>query len=237
MVRASTLALGLAAAVPAVASAQPAPPPLAGTRLDIVAEGEVVGKPDIAEISAGVVSQATTASAAMSDNARRMTAVVAALRKAGVAANDIRTSSVNLNPQYRYADNQPPQLVGYQASNQVTIRFRDIARAGGILDVLVGEGANQIDGPNFGLDKPEVAQDAARRDAIAKARARAELYAGAAGLRVKRILAISESAGGYVRPPMPVMAMAMREAKADSTPIEPGESRTTVTVNVSFELE
>jgi len=237
MVRASTLALGLAAAVPAVAAAQPAPPSPAGTRLDIVAEGEVVGKPDIAEISAGVVSQATTASAAMSDNARRMTAVVAALRKAGVATNDIRTASVNLNPQYRYAENQPPQLVGYQASNQVTIRFRDIARAGGILDVLVGEGANQIDGPNFGLDKPEVAQDAARRDAIAKARARAELYAGAAGLRVKRILAISEGGGGYVRPPMPVMAMAMRDSKEASTPIEPGESRTTVTVNVSFELE
>lgn len=237
MVRASTLALGLAAAVPAVASAQPAPPPLAGTRLDIVAEGEVVGKPDIAEINAGVVSQAATASAAMSDNARRMTAVVAALRKAGVAANDIRTASVNLNPQYRYADNQPPQLVGYQASNQVTIRFRDIARAGSILDVLVGEGANQIDGPNFGLDKPEVAQDAARRDAIAKARARAELYAGAAGLRVKRILAISEGGGGYVRPPMPVMAMATREMKDASTPIEPGESRTAVTVNASFELE
>ncbi len=237
MVRASTLALGLAAAVPAVASAQPAPPPLAGTRLDIVAEGEIVGKPDIAEISAGVVSQAPTASAAMRDNASRMTAVVAALRKAGVAANDIRTSSVNLNPQYRYGENQPPQLVGYQASNQVTIRFRDIARAGGILDVLVAEGANQINGPNFGLDKPEVAQDAARRDAIAKARARAELYAGAAGLRVKRIMSISEEGGGYVRPPMPVMAMAAREAKDASTPIEPGESRTTVTVNVSFELE
>src|SRR3546814_4512670 len=103
------------------------PIPVPGTRLDVSAEGEVRRAPDIANISAGVVTQAATASAAMQQNATRMTTVVAALRKAGVADRDIQTSSLNLNPQYRYQENQPPQLVGYPASN--TVQVTEIGRA------------------------------------------------------------------------------------------------------------
>ena len=225
---------------PAVTQAQaPAVTPvpvISGTRLDIVAEGEVTRTPDIATISAGVVTQAANASSAMSENARRMAAAVAALRKAGVADRDIQTSSINLSPQYRYGENMPPVLTGYQASNQVSVRFRDIKRAGAILDALVAVGANQINGPSFGVDKPEAALDEARTAAIAKARARADLYARAAGLGVKRILAISESGGGYAPPPMPMAMMRAQEKGAD-TSIEAGEQRLAVTVSVSFELQ
>jgi uncharacterized protein YggE len=232
------LPLTMAFLLPAVASAQsPAPiQAITGTRLDIVAEGEVVRTPDIATINAGVVTQAVSAAQAMSDNAGRMSAAIAALKKAGVADRDIQTSSLNLNPQYRYGENMPPVITGYQASNQVSVRFRDIKRAGTILDALVAVGANQINGPSFGIDKPEAALDEARTAAIAKARARADLYARAAGLSVKRILTISE-AGGYSPPPPPmVMMRSMEKAQAD-TAIEAGEQKLAVSVAVSFELQ
>jgi uncharacterized protein len=226
--------------LPAVASAQLLPPTpvptISGTRLDIMAEGEVTRTPDVATIAAGVITQARSAASAMSQNAERMARTIAALKQAGVADRDIQTSSISLNPQYRYAQNLPPAITGYQASNQVSVRFRDIKRAGAILDALVAVGANQINGPSFGVDKPEAALDEARTAAMAKARARAELYARAAGLGVKRILAISESASAPPPYPMPVMQAARAEKAAD-TAIEAGEQRLAVTVSVSFELQ
>lgn len=236
----ATLAALLTLGLPASAHAQHAGGPAAmtptSTRLDITAEGEVRRVPDLASVSAGVMTQTPTAAAAMQANASRMAAVVAALKKAGIADRDIQTTGLNLNPQYRYQENQPPQLVGYQASNTVQVRFRKIGDAGRIVDTLVAQGANQINGPSLSVDKPEAALDEARADAVAKARARAELYARAAGLRVKRILAISESGAAPPPMPYPVARMAMAEAKAD-TMVQPGETSLSVTLNVSFELE
>ncbi|HET8613595.1 MAG TPA: SIMPL domain-containing protein, partial [Sphingomonas sp.] len=181
---------------PAAAQADEAIAPITGTRLDITTEGEVTRAPDIATVTAGVVTQAATAQAAMQENAQRMAAAVAALKRAGVADADIRTSSLSLQPQYRYGENQPPVITGYQATNQLSVVFHDIKRAGPILDALVGQGVNQISGPDFALEHPDQALDEARAQAMRKARARAELYAKAAGLSVKKILSISES-GGY----------------------------------------
>lgn len=205
------------------------------TRLDIVATGGSHRTPDVATISAGVVTQGARAQQAMADNARRMTATIAALRQAGIADRDIQTSSLRLSPQYKYAEGQAPVITGYEASNQVTVRFRDIARAGVVLDALVAAGANQINGPNLEVDKPDAALDEARTQAIATARARAELYAKAAGLHVKRIVRIGETGGSEAGPIRPMMAMAMR--KEDSTPVQPGEQTLSVTVQVTFELE
>lgn len=206
------------------------------TRLDISAEGEVLRTPDLATVSAGVVTQAPTASAAMQENANRMAAVVSALRKAGIADRDMQTSSINLSPQYRYQDNQPPQLIGYQASNMVRINFRKIGNAGRIIDTLVAQGANQINGPSLTVEKADEALDEARSAAVAKARARAELYAKAAGLRVKRILSISENGASAPPMPYPVVRMAMSKAESD-TALQPGKTALSITVNVSFELE
>jgi uncharacterized protein YggE len=182
-----------------------------------------------------VVTQARDAKTALSTNATRMTRVIAALRAAGIAERDITTSQIGLSPQYRYVQNLPPAITGYQATNTVRVRFREIARSGAILDALVAEGANQIDGPNLMLDKPEGALDEARTAAIATARARAELYARATGLSVKRIVSISETADGFAPPP--VMVTAMRAQSADAkTEIVPGEQQVGVTVAVTFEL-
>ena len=236
LIAASLLAMAVPLGGAAAQSLQVQPVP--GTRLDVVATGEVNRVPDLAIISAGVVTRASTATAALAQNADRMQRVVAALRRAGVAERDIQTSSINLNPDYRYVENQPPVLTGYQASNQVSVRFRDIAQSGRILDALVAEGANQISGPTLTIDKPETALDEARRDAISRARARAQLYANAVGKRVGRILLISEAGGGFpVPPPMPMMMRRGEAAQAADTSIIPGEQTLSVTLTVSFELE
>lgn len=223
-------------AVPAMAQqAATAPVLLDATILDVVADGKATRVPDIATLRAGVVTQAATAAAALQENATRMNRVVAALRKAGVQARDIQTAQIGLSPQYRYAENAPPVITGYQASNQVSVRFRDIAKSGAILDALVAEGANQIQGPEMSVDNANQAMDEARVDAMARARARAELYARAAGLRVDRILTIAE--GNAPLSPGPVMVQArMRAAEADSTPMVAGEQDIIATITVRFLL-
>lgn len=230
----------LAMAVPAAAQELPMPmvPAIQGTRLDIVASGEVDAVPDLATIGAGVVTQSPTAALAMSENARRSAATVAAIRRAGVADRDIQTTSVSLSPQYRYAENKPPVITGYQASSRVSVRFRDIKAAGPILDSLIAAGANQIDGPVLTIDKPEPLLDRAREKAIATAKARAELYARATGLKVKRIVAISEGSYGMPTPPRPmVMMMQRKEAASADSAIEAGEQRLSISVSVTFEMD
>lgn len=238
----SIAAFGLAlAAASAPALAQTAPVPVqtvVGTVLEVSAQGESRRTPDIATISAGVVTQAQDAQGAMRENAARMDRVIAALKRAGIADRDVRTSNISLQPQYRYANNEPPVITGYQASNTVTVRFRDISKAGAVLDALVATGANQINGPDLGLDNPAAALDEARVDAMSKARARAELYARAAGLKVKRILSISESMYEMPRPPVPVLMRAQgMAADAAESKILPGEQALSVNVQVRFELE
>lgn len=230
-------ALALSALPAAAQPPQPAPILLDGTRLDVVATGEVSRVPDLARISAGVVSVAPTATAALAENATRMASVRAALKRAGIADRDIQTSSINLYPDYRHdPQGANPQIIGYRASNEVSVRFRDIANSGRILDALVAQGANQINGPMLTIDKPEAALDEARTQALANARARAELYARALGKRVGRILSISEAGANYA-PPVIMMRQANRGAVADSTSIDPGEQTLAVSLSVSFELE
>jgi uncharacterized protein YggE len=222
--------------VGAMAQAVATIPVLAGTRLDISATGEVTRVPDVAIISAGVQTLQPTATGAIEENATKMERVRAALKRAGIADRDIQTSAINLNPEYQYDQNRPPRLTGYRATNTVNVKFRDLKRTGAILDALVAEGANQINGPNLTIDKPETALDEARTKAIANGRARADLYARTLGMRVVRLLSVSESGGYAVPPPMPVM-MAERAMDAAQTKIDPGEQKLQVSVAMTFELQ
>ena len=232
------LALG-AASLPTMASAQVAPvqmPPIVGTRLDVSATGESTRVPNLAIVSAGVVTRAPTAGGAIQENSARMDRVLAALKRAGIDERDIQTSSINLNPEYRYQENKAPELVAYSATNQVSVRFRDIRNTGRVLDALVAEGANQINGPTLTIEKPEAALDEARMNAIASGRARADLYARALGKRVTRVISVSESGGGYpVPPPMPMVER--MSAQAADTKIMAGEQKLQVTVSMVFELQ
>jgi uncharacterized protein YggE len=233
----AALMLG-AAAVPTAAAAQQSTinQTIAGTRLDVNATGEVTRVPDLAIISTGVVTRAASASSAIQQAAARMARVREALRQAGIADRDIQTSNISLSPQYIYANNQPPKLNGYSASDQLSVRFRDIANTGKILDALVAEGANQINGPNLTIDKPEAALDEARAKAVAIGRARADLYARSLGLRVARIVSMSES-GGYAPPPMPPMVMMAERSQAADSKIDAGEQKLQVNVAMTFELQ
>ena len=231
---ATALALG-AAAMPTHAQTLPAAVSTDGPLLSLSAQAETPRVPDIAHLSTGVVTQAADANAAMRANAAQMTRVVDAIRKAGIAERDIRTSGVNLHPQYRYADNQPPTITGYESRNTVDITVRKIGELGGIMDALVAVGANQINGPSFEVDDKEGAYDEARRAAIEKARARAQMYAQTLGMEVRRIVSISEGNGGF-GPPVPMMAMARMDKAEAGTPIAPGESTLSVNLDVVFEL-
>jgi uncharacterized protein YggE len=228
------LACAALPAVPAAAQADAALAPGA-TRLIVVATGEARRVPDIATIGAGVVTTAPTAAAALDQNSRQMASVLAALKRAGIADRDIQTSSVSLFPDYRQDGTTPPQITGYRASNEVSVRFRDIAATGRILDVLVAQGANQINGPNLGIENSDSAMDEARTKALAAARARAELYARALGKRVTRVLDVSE--GSDISYPRPMM-MARAVVQTNSLPpIAPGEQALSATLTVVFELD
>lgn len=242
---------GLALAPLALAAVQPAAAQVAtpvaaitagSTLLSLSAEARSFRKPDIAVFSAGVTSQGKTAAAALAANSADMNRVIAALKAAGIADRDIQTSNLSLNPLYApqvvrpdgRIENPEPRIIGYQVNNQVTVRQRKLADYGRVLDTLVTAGANQINGPSFELDDSDAAMDEARTVAMAKARQRAELYARAAGLKVKRIVSISES-GGYA-PPMPVMYARAAMAEAAAPPVAPGEVGLTANVSVQFEL-
>jgi uncharacterized protein YggE len=211
---------------------------VSGTRLDVVATGEVTRVPDLVRIGTGVVTQAPTASAAITQNAQRMASVRAALKRAGIADRDIQTSALSLHPEHRH-DNvaRAPVLIGYRASNEVSVRFRDIANTGKIIDALVAQGANQINGPMLSIEKPEAALDEARAAAVQKARARAEMYARTLGKRVGRIVSVSEAGGNYMPRPMMMMGESRAAMDVASTSIDPGEQTLSVSLSVTFELE
>lgn len=172
--------------------------------LSLSAEGHSRRVPDVATFSAGVVTQAGTASQALADNNAKMAEVVAAIKRAGIADRDIQTSTISLQPRYSNPELEaqmrarqtgqpyvPPteaaRIIGYEARNTVQLRVRKLDSMGRIIDTLIKAGANQVNGPNFTLDEPRAAEDDARMEAIKIGRQRAELYARAAGMKVARI--------------------------------------------------
>jgi uncharacterized protein len=237
-----------ALAVPAVASAHDvssSPVVAAGNAvLTVSAEGRSTRKPDLAIFTAGVTSSGKTAGEALTANAADMTRVIAALKRAGIADKDIQTSNLSLNPVYADMSRQPaspleqqvPKIIGYQVSNQVTVRQRNLADFGRTIDTLVTAGATQVNGPSFSMDEPDGALDEARVEAMKKARERAKLYANAAGLKVVRILSISESGGYAPQPQVMYSRAAMADMGGASTPVAAGEVAMNASVMVLFEL-
>jgi uncharacterized protein len=226
------LALLILPAVPAAVAQEETP-----RRLVVTGTGEASARPDIAVISAGVVVQADSASAALAENTRAMNAVLEELRAAGLAQEDLRTAQFAVTPLYESSQPdpqriEPPRIVGYQVSNQVTARVREIDRLGATLDALVGAGANSIDGLYFDLADPKQVQGEARDAAVADALAKARRYATAAGVELGEILAIEE--GDAFAPPRPMMRA---EAMAASVPIAPGQTELSASITITFALK
>ena len=200
--------------------------------------GEVKTRPDMAIVNTGVATEGSTAQDALSKNNAAMTAVMNALKNAGVAEDDIQTSNFSLSPQYPpYQPNQttPPRISGYQVSNQVTARVKELAKLGAILDALVRAGSNQISGISFDVNEPKPMLDDARKKAVADARAKAELYASAAGVSLGRVVQISES-GGVIMPPQPMYRMAAMDGAA-SVPIAAGQQTLGTNVSITYEIQ
>jgi hypothetical protein len=214
------------------------------TTLTINAEAKINVAPDIAYISAGVTEERATASEAMSAQAAAMNGVFSALEKAGIAPKDMQTSGLSLYPRYDYLEvtqrdgsvRGEQKLAGYVASNNITARVRKLDTLGATIDSLVKAGGNTFSGVTFALDNDKDLKNQARTQAMKEALAKAELYANAAGLKVARIVTISE---GYEYSPQPVMMqraeMAMMDASAP-TPVAAGEVGVTASVSVLFEL-
>ena len=232
----TTLALA-AAAIAVPAAAADVQVTSQGPLVELSVTETVKAKPDLAEVSAGVTTQAPTAVAAMQANAKAMDAVVQRIKALGIAPEDIQTTGINLGAQYDYDQSVQRQVFrGYQASNRVSVTLRKIDRTGAVLDALVAAGATDIGGPNFSIDDDTSSRAQARKAAFDKAQAQASEYARWAGYSGVRLLSISEA----VNPgrPMPyaergIVATAM-DAKA--SPVEPGLVGTAVTISVTFEM-
>jgi uncharacterized protein YggE len=185
--------------------------------------------PDTAMIRIGVTSHGKTAREASDANAKRMTGVLAAIKDAGIAARDIQTSRLSLQPQYDPNKAGPARLLGFQVTNQITVKIHDIAQLPAILDHAIAAGANEMSGIEFVVSGQSKLLDQARDDAIADAHRKAELYAHAAGAKLGRVVAITEE--GAPSPPHPLQAM-----RAGAVPVAPGEQTLRATVTVSYEL-
>jgi uncharacterized protein YggE len=234
---AASAALAAVVLAPSAALAQASEPQTA--KLVLSAVGEVRATPDIASITAGVVAEARTASEAMADQRERMNAVLAALKNAGVADTDVQTTSLELSPvypPYNYErGTQDMTITGYRAANRVTVIARDLEKLGPTLDALVEAGANDISSISFDFSQSDDLYDAARRDAVAQLRERADLYASAAGIRVGRLLELSEVSGYQ---PYPIVVTGARlAAEAAPTPVAPGQLALQITVNATYEIE
>ncbi|MFN2101049.1 SIMPL domain-containing protein [Altererythrobacter sp. MF3-039] len=194
--------------------------------------------PDVAQIGAGVVTRAPTAQGAMRMNAEAMDRLIRKLRDLGIDRKDIQTSNFNLNPDYRYnRETNEQTFSGYSVNNQVSVKLRDLERAGEVLDALVAAGANNVYGPNFMLENDLDAKALARKNAFARGLVQAREFAQMAGYSDVRLLEVSENFQSYGRVPPPAMAIrvATESAVAD-TPIEPGEVGTGVTLGLKYEM-
>ncbi len=202
--------------------------------ISVSGEASVSAPPDLAQIDAGVASDAKTAREAAEANNTAMTKVLQALKAAGIEDKDYQTSRLSLQPQY--APNRPGQstVVGYRASNRVTIKLHDVSKVASLIDTVVGAGANDVGNVYFTVAEPSKLLDQAREKAVADARRKAEIYAKAAGVTLGAPLSISEE--GTPAPMFRVKTLAAPMAAA-STPVAQGEETLSITVSVTWAIK
>jgi uncharacterized protein len=231
MILVSSLALaGIAA--PAFAQATPT--------IAVTGQGEAAVAPDMAILSLSVMREAPTAREALDEANAAMREVIAAMREEGVESRDLQTSGLSINPRYVYPERsseEGPRIVGYQVSNTLTVRVRDIERVGEVLDLSVTLGVNQGGSIVLTNDDPAAALEDARSEAVKNARSKAETLAEAAGVRLGRVMSISEQTRMPEFRPLGAPQMGMRAVAEDaSVPVEAGENTYHVNVDVSFEI-
>lgn len=240
------MSMSFARAIPLAILAAATSPAMAGVEITANAANPVVelsvtetvlGAPDTATFSTGVTSKAPTAQGALRQNSADMDKVIQQIVVLGIAREDIQTSGITLNMDYEYGtDGRQPRFIGYQVSNTVTVKVRQIDRLGAILDSVVSQGANNLSGPSFSLDDDSAAQREARDKAMQRAQAQAMDYARRAGYAGVQLLAVSEAV--FNASPLGGRDMKMMAAPAPvvSPPVEGGQVGTSVTINVTYQM-
>lgn len=219
----SALVLSAALSLPALAESTSVPSVYAtGT-------GTVEVQPDMASLSIGVTTQGDTAAAALTANSEAVAAIMVRLKAAGIEDRDMQTSNLYLNPNWAGYDTGTPVISGYIASNMLTVNVRAMDKLGAVLDSAVSDGANTLNGVTFGVADPGPVLDEARKEAVADARARAELLATAAGMKLGKIISITEGT------PDP-MAYPMYDAASTPVPMAGGELGLSASVTIQYEI-
>lgn len=222
------LALSTALALPLAAAAFAE----GAGHITVIGEASIAATPDMATVSLGVTTEGPTAAEAMAANSKALAAVIERLKSAGIAENDLQTSNLSLNPNWvGYESGQTPTISNYMAMNMLNVRVRNLAQLGSVLDASIADGANTLNGITFELTAPRPVQDEARKTAVADAAAKAALYAEAAGVKVGKIVSISEQQN--YNGPMPVFM----DAKAASpVPVATGQIALQSSVTVTYEI-
>lgn len=217
------------------AQAQTVVPETTPRQISVSGTGRVDLAPDMATVMIGVTHQDKEAGVAMQQTSDAVAAMLERLAGLGIEARDVQTAALTLNPVWRDnpAQQGQPMPWGFEASNVVNLRLRDIAALGTVLDALVSDGANRLDGVSFGLQDPEVSMDEARRRAVADAQRKATLYAEAAGVTLGQVISLTETGMATPRPQL----MEMAAMRADSVPVAAGEVGITASVQMVFALE
>ncbi len=223
-----------AASLPSVARAEPVPP-----HITVVGEGEKAVQPDMAILSLSVMREAPTARAALDASNEAIAAVIAAMKSAGIAERDLQTAGLQINPRYDYVarqdGGQEGKLAAYQVTNTLSVRVRDIAKTGELLDQAVTQGVNQGGSVTFTNDDPSATITEARTRAVKDAIEKAKTLAAAAGVELGRLTEMTEVT--YNAQPVAIAAKAFDSAGAQSVPLQAGENAYRVQVNVTFELK
>ena len=210
----------------------------AGPRIIVTGEGEAAVAPDMALLSLSVMREAMTAREALDANNKAMAEVIAAMKAFGIADRDLQTAGIQINPRYNYTNKpdgtQEAVLAAYQVTNTLSVRIRDLAKTGEVLDKAVTLGVNQGGGVSFANDDPSATLTEARKNAVADAMAKAKTLAEAAGVGLGGVLEISDQS--YAPQPMPIEAKAYDAAAPAAVPVQAGENAYRVQVSVTFEL-
>lgn len=206
----------------------------ASARISVSGEGTAAAVPDMATITLGVSAQNASAAEAMEEASASISDILARLDGLGLQPRDIQTSDLSLTPLWSNRASgsaSPPRIEGFEASNRLTLRVRDLDTLGAVLEAAISDGANRLGGLSFGLRDPGPVLDAARRNAVADARRRAEVYAQAAGLTLGPVISMSEGGASAPRP-----QLAMEMARAADVPIAAGETAIRAQINVVYAL-
>lgn len=210
--------------------------------INVNGSGSVAIAPDIAIINMGVLRQARTARKALDDNNAAMADVISAMKAQGIADKDLQTANFNIQPRYQRFKRsstglqKPPQIVGYQVSNQLTVRIRDLKLVGAILDQAISLGVNSGGNIQFTNDNPQQALTEARKKAVKHAFTKAATLTSAAGVKLGRILSINEQSSRPRPVPVARARMMAKDSAESAVPVQGGENSYRVNVNVSWEI-